>query len=145
MVWRGRGRSSQPRDDLAKLVTAPFEVLESVEAGAGGGKQHDLPRASGGRGEPGGVFEIHATVQLDAIGENWGELGGQAVGRGADQVAGDGVLAQGCEQPRERLALLTAPEDGMDAAIEGGEPDDRGGDVGRLRVVDEADAVDLGD
>ena len=33
----------------------------------------------------------------------------------------------------------------MDAAVKGAQPDHGGGDVGRLGVVDEANAADLGD
>ena len=55
------------------------------------------------------------------------------------------MLADRVEQGRERLALLAAAEDRVDAALEGADADRGGGDVGRLGVVDEADAADLGD
>ena len=44
-------RSRQPLDDLAEALAAAFEVLEGVEAGAGGREQDDLA----GRGRGGGA------------------------------------------------------------------------------------------
>ena len=67
------------------------------------------------------------------------------VGGLTDQVGGRAALGHRLGERREVLALDAAAEDDVDAAVECSDAVGRRADVGRLGVVDEERAADLGD
>ena len=148
----GRGRSGKaltrsPSTISRKRSPRALEVLEGVEAGAGGREQHGL--AGGGRGggaarrRPRGPSQrCRATPAAEqrrqllghAVGA-WRRSGSRrrsarAPGRAAARRARPSRCRRGSRGRRPSKARM---------------PDRRRGDVGRLGVVDEADAIDLGD
>ncbi len=131
-IWRKRSPRCSKFSKASKLAQAGESRTTSPGAAAAGGAADRF-------------FQVLAEVQLDASLDRRRQRLGEAPGRGAGQVAGAAALAHRVEQRRVGLALLAAAEDRVDAALEGAQPDGGRGDVGRLGVVDEAHAADLGD
>ena len=108
-----------------------------------GREQDDLAGSGRGGGAADRVLEVVDAAQRHAGVDERRQLGLHPLGGVAEQVGGDGALAQRRDQRPERLALVAAAEDRVHAAVEAADADRGGGDVGRLGVVDEADAAEL--
>ena len=114
-------------------------------AQAGESRTTSPGRAARGGGAD-GVLEVGAAVERRPPSTTPRELGREPVGGGADQVAG-GASARsiGSTSGANGSPLSLPPRIAWTPPSKARRPTTRRGDVGRLRVVDEADAVDLGD
>src|SRR5919198_2080439 len=147
---RARGRATRaapfspevPHESTERCA-ALLVVAELVEARASGRKQHDVAglgfaggRADGGRKVAGPPVEAPGSAQCS----------GKVVARLADQVDRSDAWRQRLGELFERLTLQRSAEDeAQRLPCERLDPAARGAGVRRFRVVDEANAVDLGD
>src|SRR4051794_4510145 len=121
------------------MLAALFEVVVLVVAGGRGAQQDGLAGARGGAGLRYRRGEVAAAHERDSGAP---QVARETLRSRADQVRGPGTARKGVAQPGEAATLEAAAEDRVHAArLEGLDPDARGIDVRRLRVVHVQHAV----
>ena len=138
------GAHAQLLDESLEVLAAFGVVAIGVEAGASRCQQHDLARMRVRGGAANRIAERRAAAMLDPGRPRRLQVLLDQLGRLSDQVAADAALADDVGEAVEALALEAAAENRAHTAVERAQPDLGRGDIRRLGIVDEDDAVDLG-